>query len=254
MIFSSCAFPVSARRKGGKMMKMVRDIIEIDEEKCDGCGLCILSCAEGALVLVDGKAKVLREPLCDGLGACLSACPMDALKIIRRESEAFDEKAVQEHLGSRTCSSPLSMETSETSGSDPMQGLPSGLGNWPVQLRLITPSAPFLKKSDLLLLADCVAVACPGLHRDLLPGKRVVMTCPKLDDAEEAVERLVAIFREAEIRSLSLAIMEVPCCAGLAGIVREAIRRAGLEIPCNETIILRSGKQGEARTSLRPFF
>lgn len=224
-------------------MKIVRDIIEIDEEKCNGCGLCILSCAEGALTIVDGKAKVIREPLCDGLGACLSACPMDALKIVQRESEAFDENVVHEHLEAlkrkaKDCEQP--------------QILPSGLGNWPVQLRLIPPTAPFLKNADILVLADCVATAYPGLHQDLVPGKAVIMTCPKLDEREESITRLSAIFKEAKIRSITLAIMEVPCCAGLEGIVKEALKGAGLDIPIHTTIIGRNGMKMTGKAPLRP--
>ncbi|TWI76829.1 MinD superfamily P-loop ATPase [Desulfobotulus alkaliphilus] len=232
-------------------MKILRDMIEIDEEKCDGCGLCIPSCAEGALALVDGKAKVIRDPLCDGLGACIGACPQGALSIVKKEAEPFDEEDVHQHLKSRGCPSslPINLNPAPAPSGEPA---PSALAQWPVQLRLIPPTAPFLRGADLLILADCSAVADPNLHRDLLPGKALLMTCPKLDNGEETIERLTAIFSHGDIRSVTAAIMEVPCCAGLSRMIQEAMKRSGRHNDLKEIIVQRSGKRGRPETAPKP--
>lgn len=228
-------------------------MIEIDEEKCVGCGLCIPSCAEGALALVDGKAKVIQDPLCDGLGACIGACPQDALRIVKKETEPFDEEAVHQHLKSRGCPSTqvMALPPRPTASCEPS---PSALAQWPLQLRLIPPTAPFLRNADLLILADCTAVADPNLHRDLLPGKALLMTCPKLDNAEETIERLAAIFSHGDIGSITAAIMEVPCCAGLSRMIQEALKRSGKKDTFEEIIVQRSGKRGRPETAPKPPF
>lgn len=229
-------------------MKILRDIIEIDEAKCDGCGLCIPSCAEGALTIVNGKARVIRDPLCDGLGACIGACPQDALRIVKKETLPFDEHAVQTHLKTSAC--PSSQITGLVPASTPNHT--SALSHWPIQLRLIPPTAPFLKHADLLLLADCAAVADPALHQDLLPGKIVLMACPKLDNGEEAVERLAAIFRESDPQSITAVMMEVPCCGGLSRILKEAQRRSESGIAIREVIVQRTGTRGRPATAPAP--
>lgn len=229
-------------------MKILRDIVEIDEAKCDGCGHCIPSCAEGALALVDGKARVIRDPLCDGLGACLGACPQGALRIVKKETQPFDEAAVHAHLREGGCPSEQSMDTLTRD----TPSMASSLSHWPIQLRLIPPTAPFLKNADLLILADCSAVADPRLHQDLLPGKAVLMTCPKLDNGEEAVERLAAIFRQAGVRSLTAVMMEVPCCGGLSHILRQALKRAESPLEIEEVIIQRTGRRGRPVLAPQP--
>ena len=189
-------------------MKITRKIVEIDEEKCDGCGQCVIGCAEGALTLVDGKVMVISENLCDGLGACIGECPQGALQIIEKQAEAFDEAAVEAHLESvaageqsqaptMPCGCPSTRIQSFAPGPAAPAKSPSGhgtpasaLSHWPVQIRLIPPNAPFLKGADLLILADCVPVAFPGLHQELLRDKAVMIGCPKFD-------KFAAIFKTA---------------------------------------------------------
>ena len=195
-------------------MKIVRKIIEIDEEKCDGCGQCVIGCAEGALEIIDGKAKVTSDNLCDGLGACIGECPQGALEIVEREAEAFDEVAVEAHLERQQAAAPaqpagdtlpcgcpsaqlqsFAPQTACQKANEPTDlkasakspaptgEVPSALMHWPVQVRLIPPTAPFLKGADLLVVADCVPVAFPSLHQDFLQGRAVMVGCPKFDDA-----------------------------------------------------------------------
>lgn len=246
-------------------MKQKRKIIEIDEERCDGCGLCVPACAEGSLEIVDGKARVIEDRLCDGLGACLGECPNDALRIVEREAEEFDEEAVEKHLAGRqaTQSKPpeqrlgagcpsagirqFAHRPAKPAASGPAAEQASALGHWPVQIRLIPPAAPFLKDADLLVLADCVPVAFPTLHRDFLDGKAVAMGCPKLDDAEAYIEKFTQIFREADIRSITTVIMEVPCCSGLPTIVRKALAASKRAIPMEEVVISTRGEILERR-------
>jgi Pyruvate/2-oxoacid:ferredoxin oxidoreductase delta subunit len=244
-------------------MKIKRKIIQIDEEKCDGCGNCILNCAEGALAIVDGKAKVISDNLCDGLGACLGECPQDALHIVERQADAFDEHAVEEHLRSQkiaapthaapvhapmACGCPSSQIQSFSpcaQANRPRQNTHeegSALTHWPVQIHLVPPTAPFLKGADLLVTADCVPVALPGFHQDLLQGKTVLMGCPKLDDAPAYVEKFSAIFKTAGIKSVTVAIMEVPCCAGLPRIVQKALQQADVKIPFRQVVVGRRGR------------
>ena len=244
-------------------MKVIRKIIEINEELCDGCGQCIPDCAEGALKVVDGKAKVLADKYCDGLGACLEACPKDALKIIEREADDFDEEAVEELLESMkdkqekapaAAPSPgitgLKIETPCQAANKPKFNLgpakssDTSLSHWPVQIRLVPAQAPFLQNADLLVAADCVPVAYPHFHRDFLAGRVIMMGCPKFDDVNGYVEKFVEVFQEAKPKSIKLAIMEVPCCSGMRMIVKEALKQAGMDIPMEEVIV---GARGEIK-------
>jgi len=237
-------------------MKINRKIIEIDEELCDGCGQCVPSCAEGALQIIDGKARVVADKYCDGLGACLGECPTGALKVIEREAEAFDEEAVEVYLKevegknpapqaapAGGCPSAAVQIFSTPAGGGAVTPQPAGtdtasaLSHWPIQIRLIPPHAPFLKGADLLILADCTAVSYPALHQDLLAGKVVMMGCPKFDDAEEYIARFTAIFQQAGIKSITNVIMEVPCCSALPMMVKKALEDAGADIPVREIVI-----------------
>ncbi len=228
----------------------VRTIIRIDEEKCTGCGLCVPGCAEGALQIVEGKARLVKEIYCDGLGACLGACPEGALTLENREAEAFDEAAVEEHFqwmelneqlpcgcpGSaiRTVGgeAPAPTDARATSGS-----IASALRQWPVQLMLVPPGAPFLKGADLLLCADCVPFAMPDLHSRFMAGRSVLVACPKLDDAAHYRSMLIELFRESQPKSITVVRMEVPCCGGLAHLAEEAHKEAGLNSPLDVHVV-----------------
>ncbi|MFO7965317.1 MAG: 4Fe-4S ferredoxin [Desulfobacterales bacterium] len=239
-------------------MKVMRKVIHIEDEKCDGCGQCIPSCAEGALTIVNGKARVVADKFCDGLGACLGECPNDALHLVEREAEEFDEEAVEHYLSGRPekpaqpakaavrgCPSSVIQDFGSTHPSreaDAARGGESALTHWPVQIRLVPPTAPFLKHADILVLADCSAVAMPTLHRDLLKGKVVLMGCPKFDDVEDYIRRFAEIFRVADIQSVTTVVMEVPCCSGLPMIVKKGMAAAGKDVPMEEVTI---GVRGE---------
>ncbi|HHW55890.1 MAG: 4Fe-4S binding protein [bacterium] len=224
---------------------VVRKIIHIDEEKCDGCGLCIPNCAEGALQIIDGKARLVADKYCDGLGDCLGHCPRGAISIIEREAEAFDEEAVAERLANidevknklggcpGACQLNLAAEKEAPAAAEaePEETSPSQLGNWPVQLRLVHPEASFFEGAHLLVAADCTAFAHPDFHRDLLKGRTVVIGCPKLDNVEEYLVKLAAIIKANNLQDITVAYMEVPCCTGLVRLVQEAIRRSGKEVP-----------------------
>lgn len=198
---------------------MKRSIVNIDEEKCDGCGLCVPGCAEGALAVIDGKARLVKDSYCDGLGACLGVCPQGAITVTEREADPFNAEEVSLH----TC--PGSMVRTPSSGGAP------GMGQWPVQLRLVPVNAPFWQNSDLLLAADCVPPTFPGFHDALLRGRRLVIACPKLDDTSGYLEKLTQILAVNDIKSLTVAIMEVPCCSGLERLARAALKASGREIP-----------------------
>ena len=257
-------------------MKIKRKIIQIDEERCNGCGQCVISCAEGALAIVNGKAKVLSDNLCDGLGACIGECPQDALHIIEREAEEFDETAVEAHLETSHPSAPSKGGTTDTvqisdgvktmacgcpstqiqtfdtcqqanipKGQVPEQN--SALTHWPVQIRLVPADAPFLKGADLLIVADCVPVAFPNLHSTLLKDKVVMIGCPKFDDTQSYIEKFADIFKTAGIKSVTTVVMEVPCCSGLPRLVTSGMARAGKTIPHNQIVISTRGKIIEQR-------
>ncbi len=235
----------------------IREIIEIDEALCDGCGQCVPNCAEGALRIVDGKARLVAEKYCDGLGACLGECPTGALRIVRREADAFDEEAVERLLaehedcshveacpegGVATLCHGLGEQTCACARPD-TDGTPSALHHWPVQLRLVPPDAPFLKNADILLLADCAALSVPALHQRYVPGKVVLMGCPKFDDAPFYVQRLRDILKGNEVSSLTVLEMEVPCCAALSRIAARSGALAGSDVPVTRIVAARTGQE-----------
>jgi ferredoxin len=242
-------------------MTVMRKIIEIDEELCDGCGLCIPSCAEGALQIIDGKAKLVGDQYCDGLGACLGECPNDALKTVEREAEAFDEEAVEALLKSREeekkadapvlpCGCPSTLLQSFTPPLDrqvtvePVSrpSVPSALSHWPIQINLIPPTAPFLKGADLLIAADCTSFTYPNFHEDFLKGKVLMVGCPKFDEVKEYIQKFAEIFSTADIKSVTIVVIEVPCCQGLPMIVKKGMTLAGKEVPMEQVILSTKGE------------
>jgi Pyruvate/2-oxoacid:ferredoxin oxidoreductase delta subunit len=284
----------------------VRTMVHIDEDKCDGCGLCVPDCAEGALQIVDGKAKLVSDIYCDGLGACLGSCPQEAITMVEREADDFDEDAVNEHLkelgkdpishshdhghdhGSETASGQVTEEEvedlacgcpgtmtqsfdrpkpepvvapaapklggcpgSQSRSFDQTESAPqadqsgpvaSRLTNWPVQITLVPPKAPYLEGADLLIAADCAPFAYGDFHRRFMEGKVLLIGCPKLDNAQAYVEKLAHMFRENDIHSIGVVFMEVPCCNGLIQIVQSALEQSGAKIP---TTLYRVGIKGD---------
>lgn len=255
---------------------MIRKVVRIDEDKCNGCGLCVPSCAEGAIQIVDGKARLLADNLCDGLGACLGDCPEGAISIEERNADDFDEGAVASHLAtlgrpamghSHAATPPAAgcpsaqvhSFTQPAGGGCPSARVvsgdrpqpttpaatapaPSRLAQWPVQLHLVPPSAPFLRDADVLLAADCAPFAFADFHERLLKGKALLIACPKLDNTAPYLDKLVAMIEQANVRSLTVAHMEVPCCTGLVHLARQAIARSGREIPLHTVCV---GIRGE---------
>ena len=246
---------------------MIRKIVQIDEEKCNGCGLCVPSCAEGAISIVNGKAVLSADNLCDGLGACLGDCPVDAIRIIEREADDFDEAAVEEHLktigrepahthqapaepapqparhGGCPGSRVMSFAAAESAQEEQASGTrPSALRQWPVQLHLVPTSAPYFQNADLLIAADCAAFAHGDFHKELLAGKALVIGCPKLDDNRFYTEKLTELFRVSTIKSITVVRMEVPCCGGIVMAARQALSACGKEIPFREVNIGIDGK------------
>ena len=252
---------------------MLRKIVKIDEEKCNGCGLCVPSCAEGAIQIIDGKARLVADNLCDGLGACLGDCPQDAITIEERDADVFDEVAVAEHLGESGGHAPAA--PAHTGGGCPSAQVqsfappagggcpsarpqqierpqpeertsavpaPSHLAQWPIQLHLVPPTAPFLRGADVLLAADCAPFAYAGFHAELLKGKALLIACPKLDNTAPYLDKLAAMIEQSQIRSLTVVHMEVPCCSGLVQLARQAVARSGRELPL-ETVCI--GIRGE---------
>ncbi len=237
-----------------------RKIIEIDRDKCDGCGLCTTACAEGALALdPENKAVLVRELYCDGLGACLDVCPTGALKIVEKEGEGYDAEAAFAHVletrgkeaaacvhgagarslgfsgcpGSASCAIPAVTEDAAGPGA----GVNSRLRQWPIQLHLVSPFAPYFERSDLLVAADCTAFALGSFHQDLLEGKKLVIACPKLDKTEGYVEKITEIIKRNGLKSLTVAIMTVPCCLGLFRIVQRAVEASGVSIDIKKIVI-----------------
>lgn len=218
----------------------IRNVVKIDESKCDGCGLCAGACAEGAIKIINGKAKLVSDVYCDGLGACLGHCPQDAITIEQRDAAAFDEKAVQQHLQSPK--KPVA-ETQPHAGGCPGMAMrtmkpaapaavaaaagkaPSQLAQWPVQLALVSPMAPYYQDADVILAADCVAFAMGDFHNTLLKGHGLAIACPKLDDVEPYLAKLSEIVKAA--RSLKVVYMEVPCCFGLVRLAQAAVKASG---------------------------
>jgi NAD-dependent dihydropyrimidine dehydrogenase PreA subunit len=246
---------------------MKRKIIEIDREKCNGCGLCTTACAEGALVLdQDKKAVLVKEIFCDGMGACLDVCPVGALKIVERDGVGYDAKAAFEHvlktqgteaakkvhgapaghahahgamphLGGCPGSMAREIRSSENKNIPTAGSVPSELSQWPIQLHLISPVAPYFKECDLLIAADCTAFALGSFHQDLLKGKKLVIACPKLDETGEYVEKIAELLKNNTVYSLTVAIMEVPCCSGLFQMVQQAVELSGTRLPVKKIVI-----------------
>lgn len=240
-------------------MKVMRKIIEIDDELCDGCGQCVPACAEGAIEIIDGKARLVAEKYCDGLGACLGECPNGALTIIEREADDFDESAVEASLKEKgekpaeptlACGCPStqiqsfipSASIGKALANDSETKVGSSLSHWPVQIHLVPPTAPFLKGANLLVAADCTPVAYPNFHQHFLKDKVVMVGCPKFDDVEEYIRKFTDIFKTADIKSITSLIMEVPCCFGLPMIIRKALETAGKDIPLEEIVISTRGE------------
>ena len=223
---------------------ITRKIVRIDEEKCNGCGACTPSCAEGALQIVNGKAKLISEKYCDGLGACLGNCPEGAITVEERLAQDFDEDAVALHLAARgrqetpcACPSAAIAEFQTTEPATESVAEPSRLAHWPVQLTLVPPGAPFLKEADVVLAAHCVPFAYAGFHRDFLAGHSLLIACPKLDDFGAHLAKLTEILKKSGIKSLTVAHMEVPCCSGLTYMAKEALKLSGQHIPVHEVTI-----------------
>ncbi len=228
----------------------MRKIVKIYEETFNGCGICIPSCAEGALKIIDGKARLVSEKYCDGLGACLAECPEGAIAIEERPADKFDEAAVKEYLEVAQaateelpcgCASSTVRQINRDDGAEPAgesgQAQPSLLGHWPVQLTLVPPGAPFLNGSDLLLVADCVPFAYGNFHRDFLRGHSVIVACPKLDDFDAHQAKLNAVLKGSDIKSLTVLHMEVPCCSGLIHLARQALLAAEKSLPLRDITI-----------------
>jgi NAD-dependent dihydropyrimidine dehydrogenase PreA subunit len=258
---------------------MLRKIVRIDEAKCDGCGQCVPSCAEGAIAIVGGKARLVGDVLCDGLGACLGECPQGAITVIEREAAAFDEEAVKAHLararpgasaghappppaapqrprlsvlaagpapsngGGCPGSRPMTLQRDASAGGGPATGV-SRLGQWPVQLHLVPAGAPYFQGADLLVAADCVPFAYARFHDDFLEGRAVVVGCPKLDDVSPYAEKLAAIVAQGGVRSVTVVRMEVPCCGGISRLAREAVAASGREVPFRDVVV---GVDGQVR-------
>ena len=244
----------------------VRSIIQIDEEKCDGCGKCVIGCAEGALQIIDGKAKLVKDQYCDGLGACIGECPTGALTVIQREAAEYDEAAVLAaggnpkhahgpghvhahapatapvshpvpHFGGCPGSAarafaPAALKTAQTPADRP-----SMLTHWPIQLHLIHPGAPWFKDADVLLAADCAPFAMAGFHEKVLAGKSLIIACPKLDDKNGYLEKLEFLFAQSRPRSVTVVRMEVPCCGGLLQMVMQAKENTGSDCPVRDVVV-----------------
>lgn len=231
------------------MSKLMRKIIVIDEDKCDGCGICADACHEGAIQIIDGKAKLVKESYCDGLGDCIGPCPRDAITMEEREADAYDEAAVALHLEAEKKQEPLAcgcpgtairsierntlccdVEDSEVPGV-------SELSSWPVQITLVPPSAPFLRGADLLITADCVPFAFADFHKKFVKGRIPLVGCPKLDDAHYYMDKFTEMFRINDFKSVTVVYMEVPCCGGLPRIVQMAMQEAGKNFPFKQVLI-----------------
>ena len=253
------------------MSKRVRKIVKIDEEKCNGCGDCVPSCAEGAIRIINGKARLMAENLCDGLGACLGHCPKGAITVEERPADEFDHHAVEKHLKSPPAAKPMAampaaapafapmahaggcpgsrMRVFEPAAGQPQNmksGIsdrkgspsPSRLRQWPVQLTLLPTQGPIWTDADVLLAADCVPFAYPDFHESLLAGRTLAIACPKLDDCQPYIEKLATILASNSVRSVTVARMEVPCCSGLTRVARIALEASGrTDIEVKEVVL-----------------
>ncbi len=229
--------------------KVLRKVVKIDEEKCNGCGACVPACAEGALQIIDGKARLVSDKYCDGLGACLGECPEGAITIEEREAAKFDEEEAKHHLHEKECAKeelPCGCSSATVTQFERPKAAEvaheesckhSMLGHWPVQLTLVPPGAPFLQGADLVLAADCVPFAYAGFHHDFLKGHALLVACPKLDDFQAHLSKLTDILRRSDVKSLTVVHMEVPCCSGLTHMAKQAIRLSGKDIPLKDVTI-----------------
>jgi len=245
-----------------KQKKLVtRKIIKIDEDLCTGCGNCVVDCAEGALKVIDGKAKVVNDVFCDGLGACISGCPTGALEIIEREALEFDEEEVERHLEELKqndevktkdverifteqshqcgCPSAQTMTFSAPIVQEEVSGkVQSTLRQWPVQMHLINPRAPYYQGADVLISADCVAYSYGDFHRDFMKEKSIAIACPKLDQGRDSyVEKIRSLIDGAKINTLTVVMMEVPCCGGLLALTQKAASQANRKVPIKKVVI-----------------
>lgn len=245
----------------------IRKIVKIDEDKCNGCGVCVPKCAEGAIQIINGKAKLIADNLCDGIGNCIGHCPMDAIDIIEREADDFDEEAVDNHLGdiqkttkhsveSHSCGCPgsrsMDIERKNDSNSNSLAStddleikIKPQLSQWPVQLKLVPETASYFNGKNLLITADCVPFAYPNYHLDLLKNKSVVIGCPKLDDIQLYIKKLTNIIKLNDITGITVAHMEVPCCNGIIMAAEEALKRSGKDIEIRKIKIKINGEKEE---------
>jgi len=234
-----------------------RSIIKINEGKCDGCGQCIPGCPEGALQIVDGKARLVTESFCDGLGACLGHCPQGALHVEERDAEDYDAQAVldhleeqspelaqkhREHLHAHGLAQPGGVQSRPAESCPSKQVYSSTLTNWPVKLYLIPPAAEFLKNADLLLVADCVPFAYANMHKDFFAGRTVAVGCPKFDDPEAYEEKICNILESVNINSITILYMEITCCQGFISIVNKAVKKSETNIPLETVLISIEGE------------
>ena len=249
---------------------MKRKIIRIDEERCNGCGLCVNGCPEGALQIIGGKAKLVKDQYCDGLGACLGECPEGALTIEERDADEYDEAAVRKHLeqsrvaeaavnhaapAKTECGCPgakMMVLSDPVASENACGGADAGpakfeLRQWPVQLTLVPPDAPYFQGADLLLAADCAPFCVPDFHRRFLKGKAAAVGCPKLNDAEFYINKLTKILIASDIKSITVAHIEVPCCSGLIHIATEAVKASGKNVPVTEVTIGIRGAVGDTK-------
>lgn len=235
---------------------MIRKIIQIDQEKCNGCGACADACHEGAIGMVDGKATLLRDDYCDGLGDCLPTCPTGAITFVEREAAAYDEKAVQENMKKKNNGAPTphagcpghqmhrfdrTAATPATPAQPQASGMPSQLGQWPCQIKLVPVNAPYFQNAKLLIAADCTAFAYANLHQEFMRGRITLVGCPKLDSVDYS-EKLTEIIKNNDIQSVTIVRMEVPCCGGLEHAAKTALQNSGKFIPWQVVTISIDGK------------
>jgi len=230
----------------------IRKIVKIDEAKCNGCGDCVTACAEAAIQIIDGKAKIVSDIYCDGLGACLGHCPQDAISIEERDAVEFDEKATQAYLAQQgkaqaqvpfACPGVQSQQFSAPSATDTIGGnVASQLSHWPVQLALVSPQASYFAQADLLLVADCVPLAMGDFHSRYLKGHAVAIACPKLDDCQPYIDKLTSIIDLNDLKSFTVVHMEVPCCSGLVHVMRQAFQQSSQDLRFTDVTVSIKGE------------
>ncbi|UCF00138.1 MAG: 4Fe-4S binding protein [Planctomycetota bacterium] len=238
---------------------VLRNIVKIDEEKCNGCGQCVDACAEGAIKLVNGKAKLISETYCDGLGACIGHCPEDAITVEKKDADEFDENAAKKHLAKMhhnkehsdfVCPGMMAKNLRKKGKKTKSKTakVPSQLTHWPVQLKLVSPNASYFADADLLLVADCVPFAMADFHNRFLKEHTIVVGCPKLDDPDFYIEKLAAILKANKLNSLTVIHMEVPCCFGLNHIAQQAIAKSSTNLPFEDVTIDLQGNVNKTET------